>query len=64
MTKYRYPPEELARMEACPWLSDRERRAFDLYYKREWAIEDVAAEIGFSRSTVDRTLRSIRSKTK
>jgi DNA-directed RNA polymerase specialized sigma24 family protein len=47
-----------------PWLTDREKRAFDLFYRRGWAIEDVAAEMYVSRRTVDNDLASIRRKTK
>lgn len=50
-------------MYANPWLTDRERVIFDLYYRRGWRIEDVAAEIDMQRSTVDRALKSIRKKT-
>lgn len=46
-----------------PWLTDRERKAFDLYHRRGWNIEDVAAELDVSRRTVDNILRSIRDKT-
>ena len=45
-----------------PWLTDRERKVFDLYYRRGWKIEEVAAEIDMQRSAVDRALRSIREK--
>lgn len=51
-------------MAACPWLTDRERAVFDLYYRRGWAIEDIAAELYLSRRTVDYTLAQIREKTK
>lgn len=49
-------------MGSCPWLTDREKKTFDLYYRRGWAIEDVAAEMYVSRGTVNNMLRSIRSK--
>ena len=64
MTKYHYSPEQLEQMAVNPWLTDRERKAFDLYYRRGWAIEDVAAELYVSRRTVDSDLASIRRKTK
>ena len=64
MTKYRYSPDQLEQMAANPWLTDRERRSFDLYYRRGWAIEDVAAELYVSRRTIDSDLASIRRKTK
>ena len=49
-------------MESCPYLSDRERKVFRLYYKRGWQIEDIAAEMYVSRGTVKNILHSIRSK--
>lgn len=49
-------------MDGCRWLSDRERQAFELYYRRGWAIEDVAAELYVSRNTVNRILASVRHK--
>lgn len=55
--------DELARMEACPWLTDRQRQIFELRYRRGWHIEDVAAELFTSLSTVDRELARIRKKT-
>lgn len=49
-------------MASNQWLTDRERQVFDLYYRRGWAIEDVAAELYVSRGTVNNCLRSIREK--
>jgi len=49
-------------MAADPWMTDRERQAFDLVYRRGWAHEDAAAEMFCSRSTVDRALASIRKR--
>lgn len=62
MTKYKYSTDQLETMAANPWMSDRERSAFNLYYRRGWAIEDVAAEMNCSRSTINRALASIRQK--
>lgn len=61
--KFRFTPAQLERMYQNPWLTDRERAVFDLYYRRGWAIEDVAAELYMHRSTIDRALKSIRQKT-
>ena len=44
------------------YLTDREKQAFDLVYRRGWAHEDAAAEMYCSRSTVDRALASIRKR--
>lgn len=49
-------------MEQSRWLSDRERIVFELYYRRGWSIEAIAAEIYTSRGTVNNILRSIRQK--
>lgn len=62
MTKHRYTVQELEQMAANPWFTDREREAFHLYHQRGWAIEDVAAEMNCSRSTVNRMLSSLRGK--
>ena len=51
---------QLERMEASPWLTDRQRQIFDLKYRRGWAIEDIAAELYVARRTVIRELAQIR----
>lgn len=61
--KFEFSVPELERMESNPWLTDRERRIFALFYKRGWKIEDIAAEIDVTRSTICRELKRIRSKT-
>ena len=60
--KYQYTTQQLSQMARCEWLTDRERQVFDLYYRRGWAIEDVAAELYVSRGTVNTALRNIRDK--
>ena len=60
--KYRFTPAELQRMCDNPWLTDRERAVFELYYRRGWAIEDIAAELYVHRNTVNNALKSIRQK--
>ena len=60
--KYKFDKRKLEEMAGNPWLTDRERCVFDLYYRRGWAIEDVAAELYVSRGTVNNCLRSIREK--
>lgn len=42
--KYRYTAQQLQKMEQCRYLTDRERRVFNLVCRRGWAIEDAAAE--------------------
>lgn len=61
--KFRYNVSQLEAMGSNPWLTDRERQVFDLYYRRGWDIEAVAAELYVSRRTIDTTLRHIREKT-
>lgn len=60
--KFRFSPAQLQKMYDNPWLTDRERSVFDLYYRRGWAIEDVAAELYVHRNTVNNVLKSIRQK--
>ena len=60
--KYRYTVQQLQKMEQCRYLTDRERRVFNLVCRRGWDIEDAAAELYLSRSSVNACLRSIRDK--
>lgn len=62
MAKYKFPTEKLQQIENNRWLTDRERAVFELYYRRGWAIEDVAAELDVCRTTVNNDLKSIRDK--
>lgn len=48
--KYTFTVDQLQELDRCRWLTDRERKVFNLYYRRGWAIEDVAAELYLSRS--------------
>jgi len=61
--KYKFTTEQLQQMESCRWLTDRERKIFNLVYRRGWAIEDAAAELYVCRSVIEDALRSIREKT-
>lgn len=60
--KYTYTVSQLQQLENCRYLTDRERAVFDLYYRRGWAIEDVAAELYLSRTTVKQSLCALRQK--
>jgi DNA-directed RNA polymerase specialized sigma24 family protein len=60
--EYTYTVLQLQQLESCRYLTDRERAVFDLYYRRGWAIEDVAAELYLSRTTVKQALHSMRQK--
>lgn len=60
--KHKYTPEQLDRMENHPCLTDREKEVFALFYRRGWRIEDIAAELDVTRSTVIRDMTSIRGK--
>lgn len=64
MPKFKFNPIELEKMEQNRWFTDRQREIFELYYRRGWSIEDVAAELYISRSTVDRDLKKIRKKSR
>lgn len=61
--KYRFTLQRLEEMASNPWLTDREKQVFELFYRQGWQIEDVAAELDVSRGTVNNILRSIRDKT-
>ncbi|MBT9685687.1 sigma factor-like helix-turn-helix DNA-binding protein [Pseudoflavonifractor sp. MCC625] len=60
--KYRFTLQRLEEMASNPWLTDREKQVFELFYRQGWQIEDVAAELDVSRGTVNNILRSIREK--
>lgn len=60
--RYRLTDIEKERIASDPWLTDRERTVFDLYYRRGWEIERIAAELYYNRSTINRILRSLRMK--
>ena len=60
--KYTYTTEQLEQISKNPWLTDREREVFEYYYRRGWAIEDIAAELYVSRNTINNTLYSLRHK--
>ena len=62
--KYKFTLQQLEKMEKCRWLTDRERKVFNLVYRRGWAVADTAAELYLSKSTVENDLRSIRDKTR
>ena len=56
--------EQKERIDQDGWLTDMQRTVFELYYRRGWTIEDVAAETGRDRRTVSRILRQLREKVK
>lgn len=62
--KYKYTISQLEKMDSCRWLTDHEREVFDLYYRRGWAIDDIAAELYCSPGKIKKDLRSIRDKTR
>lgn len=62
MAKYHYTVEQLEQLLRNPWLTDRERQVAELYYRRGWHIEAVAAELDVSRGTINNALRRIRQK--
>lgn len=62
MAKIEFSRQELNDIENDPYLTDRERQVFILYYRRGWKIEDIAAEIDVSRRTITTILQSIRRK--
>ena len=60
--KYRFTVQQLEAMASNPWLTDREKQVFELFYRRGWGIESIAAELDVSRGTIDNILRSVREK--
>lgn len=62
--RYKFTEEQLERMEKHKWFTDREKKIFNLFYKRGWDIERIAVTLRISRSCVNSTLYSIREKTK
>lgn len=60
--KYKYSIQQLQRMERCRWLTDRERRVFNLYFRRGWTTDDIATELYLSPAAVKKAIRSIRLK--
>lgn len=60
--KYRFTVQQLEVMASNPWLTDREKLVFELFYRRGWEIETIAAELDVSRGTISGALRSIREK--
>ena len=63
LSRYIYSIEQLNSMEKCEWLTDREIAIFNLFYRRGWQIESIAAEMDVSRGTINNALRHIREKT-
>lgn len=59
--KYRFTVQHLEAMASNPWLTDREKQVFELFYRRGWEIERIAAELDVSRGTINTVLRKIRS---
>lgn len=62
MAKYLYTVQQLEQLLRDPWLTDRERQVAELYYRRGWHIEAVAAELDVCRGTINNALRRIRQK--
>lgn len=60
--KYRYSESEREDILTDPWLTDREREVFVYFYMRGWKIEDIAAEMDVSRTTVQSVLHDIRKR--
>ena len=61
--KYRFTVHQLEAMDSYLWLTDREKCVFELFYRKGWEIESIAAELDVSRGTINNVLKSIRGKT-
>ena len=55
--------EELEKMSKNEWLTLKERKVFEMFYRDGITIEEIAAELEVNRSTINRYLASIRKKT-
>ena len=58
----KYSLEQLEAMEKNPWLTDRERAAFELVLRRGMSYIQAAQKLFCSESTIGRLLKSIRDK--
>lgn len=49
---------------SSPYLTDREKQVFELYYMKGWKMEDIAQELYpyTTRQAVGRIIKSIRRK--
>ena len=59
---YKYTQDELEYIRKYVFMTDRERKVFNLFYFRGWSIYQIADKIGYSRPTVARDLAKIRDK--
>lgn len=62
--KYRYTVQQLQKMEQCRYLTDRERRVFNLVCRRGWAMPISSTKWLFAISKRRRTPVSIPRKPK
>lgn len=62
--KYQFTEAQLEAMSKHKWMSDREKKVFDLFYRRKWDIERIADHLKLSRTSINKVLADIRKKTK
>lgn len=62
--KYKFSDDKIKHTEEneFKWFTDREKEAFKYFFVRGWTIENIAAEMDLSRSTVSRLLKRVRDK--
>ena len=58
--KYFYGRDEIERTMRSGWLTDREGQVAELYFRRGWRIDEIAAKLYTSRSTINRDLKRVR----
>lgn len=58
--KYLFSASEKQKMFDNPWLTDRQKDVFELYYRRGWNIQDIANELDVSYRTIGAELKTIR----
>lgn len=60
--KYKLSIQQLKQLEESPYLTDRERKVFELFYKRGLRRVDIGKELYVSTYTVRNILANIRAK--
>ena len=60
--KYKLSLKQLEQLDKCPYLTDREREVFELFYKRGFSRPEVSKELYISISAVRNALANIRAK--
>lgn len=60
--KYKLSLKQMEKLDRCPYLTDRERKVFELFYKRGLTRAEVGRELYVSVPTIREILKNIRAK--